>query len=50
MGMFVAELWVFLRVRKKMWVTPIIALMIVIVALLMVAESSVVAPFIYTLF
>jgi len=50
MGMFIMELWAFLRVRKKMWVTPIIGLMIVIVALLMVSESTVVAPFIYTLF
>ncbi len=50
MGMFMAELWAFLRVRKKMWVTPIVGLMIVIVALLMVSESTVVAPFIYTLF
>lgn len=50
MGMFVAELWAFLRVRKKMWVTPIIALMILIVMLLIVADSTVVAPFIYALF
>jgi hypothetical protein len=50
MGAFVTELWAFLRVRKKMWVTPIIGLMIVIVALLIVAESTVVAPFVYALF
>jgi hypothetical protein len=50
MGAFVTELWAFLRVRKKMWVTPIIGLMIVIVGLLIVSESTVVAPFIYTLF
>lgn len=50
MGMFMAELWGFLRVRKKMWVTPIIALMIVIVMLLIVADTTVVAPFIYALF
>jgi hypothetical protein len=50
MGMFVTELWAFLRVRKKMWVTPIIALMIFIVMLLIVADSTVVAPFVYALF
>ena len=50
MGMFITELWAFLRVRKKMWVTPIIGLMLVIVGLLIVSESTVVAPFIYTLF
>jgi hypothetical protein len=48
--MFVTELWAFLRVRKKMWVTPIVGLMILIVASLMVSESTVVAPVIYTLF
>jgi hypothetical protein len=50
MGMFIKELWAFLRIRKKRWITPIIGLMILIVGLLLVAESSVVAPFIYSLF
>jgi hypothetical protein len=50
MGSFVKELWAFLRVRKKLWVSPIISLIIVIVALLIVAEGSVIAPFIYSLF
>jgi hypothetical protein len=48
--MFIKELWAFLRIRKKLWITPIISLMIIIFALLMVAESSVIAPFIYSLF
>lgn len=50
MGMFIKELWAFLRIRKKLWITPIVGLMIVIVTLLIVAEASVVAPFIYSLF
>jgi Family of unknown function (DUF5989) len=50
MGMFIKELWAFLRIRKKRWITPIIGLMIAIVALLLVAEASVIAPFIYSLF
>ncbi|HEY6254017.1 MAG TPA: DUF5989 family protein [Candidatus Angelobacter sp.] len=50
MGMFIKELWAFLRIRKKMWITPIIGIMIVIVTLLIVAEASVIAPFIYSLF
>jgi hypothetical protein len=50
MGTFVTELWDFLRVRKKAWVTPIIVLVILIVGLLIVADSTVVAPFIYALF
>lgn len=50
MGMFMRELWAFLRIRKKRWITPIIGVIIVIVTLLIVAESSVIAPFIYSLF
>lgn len=50
MGAFITELWAFLRVRKMMWVTPIVALMIFIVILLIVADSTAVAPFVYTLF
>jgi Family of unknown function (DUF5989) len=50
MVMFIKELWAFLRVRKKLWITPIISLMVLIFTLLLVAESSVVAPFIYSLF
>lgn len=50
MGAFIKELWLFLRVRKKLWVSPIITLIIVIVTLLIAAEGSVIAPFIYSLF
>jgi hypothetical protein len=50
MNAFIKELWAFLRVRKKLWVSPIISLIILIVALLIVAEGSVIAPFIYSLF
>jgi hypothetical protein len=44
------ELWQFLRVRKKFWLLPIIAVMLLFGVLLLVAEGSAVAPFIYTLF
>jgi hypothetical protein len=44
------ELWEFLRVRKKFWLLPIIIIMLMFGVLLLVAESSAVAPFIYTLF
>lgn len=47
---FARELWAFLRVRKKFWLLPIILMALVFGALLMVAQSSAVAPFIYTLF
>ena len=44
------ELWTFLRVRKKFWLAPIIFIMLIIGGLLVLAQGSVVAPFIYTLF
>ena len=44
------ELWSFLRFRKKIWLAPIIIVMLVLGALLILAKGSVVAPFIYTLF
>ena len=50
MGSFVKELWAFLRVRKKLWLAPIIIVMVLLGSLLILAQGSVVAPFIYTLF
>ena len=47
---FLRELWTFLRVRKKLWLAPIIIVMIVLGGLLILAQGSVVAPFLYTLF
>ena len=47
---FMKELWTFLRLRKKLWLAPIIIVMLIIGGLLIIAQGSVVAPFIYTLF
>jgi len=44
------ELWAFLRARKKYWLWPIFAMMILLGALIVLAQGSAVAPFIYTLF
>ena len=44
------ELWIFLQVRKKLWLAPIILILVVFGGLLILAQGSVVAPFIYTLF
>lgn len=44
------ELWEFLRVRKKMWLLPILIFLLFVGMLLVFSESSAVAPFIYTLF
>ena len=46
----IKELWDFLRIRKKLWLTPIILIMLVIGGLLVLAQGSVIAPFIYTFF
>jgi hypothetical protein len=46
----VAELWRFMRVRKKYWLLPILAVMFILGGLLILAKGSAVAPFIYTLF
>lgn len=47
---FLKELLAFLRMRKKLWLAPIIIVMLILGGLLILAEGSVVAPFIYTLF
>ena len=47
---FLKELWAFLGERKKIWLLPIILMMLVMGGLLMLAQGSAVAPFIYTLF
>jgi hypothetical protein len=46
----VAELWAFMRERKKWWLLPIIVVMLAVGTLLIFAQGSVVAPFIYTIF
>ncbi len=45
-----AELWRFMRVRKKFWLLPILIVMLLLGGLLVLAQGSAVAPFIYTLF
>jgi hypothetical protein len=44
------ELLSFLRIRKKLWLLPIIIVMLILGGLLILAQGSVAAPFIYTLF
>jgi hypothetical protein len=49
MGML-AEVWAFLRVRKKVWLAPIIVLLLLLGLLMILTESSALAPLIYTIF
>lgn len=45
-----AELWQFMRVRKKWWLMPLVITMLAIGALIAFAQGSALAPFIYTIF
>lgn len=47
---FLKELLAFLRVRKKYWLWPIVLVMAVLGGLIVLAQGSAVAPFIYTMF
>ncbi len=50
MGEFVLELWAFMRERKKFWLLPIVAVLLLFGGLIVLTQGSAVAPFIYTLF
>ena len=46
----VKELWSFMRVRKKWWLLPVLVVLVAVSALLVFAQGSALAPFIYTIF
>ena len=46
----IIEFWEFLRVRKRFWLLPIILVLLLFSGLIVITESSVIAPFIYALF
>ena len=45
-----SEVWLFLRQNKKLWLLPIVAVLLLLGALLVFAQTSALAPFIYTIF
>ena len=47
---FLREYWGFIKSTRKFWLLPVMLLLVALGALLIVAQSSAVAPFIYTLF
>ena len=47
---FLKDLWDFIRMRKKFWLAPIIIVLLLLGLLIVLAEGSAVAPFIYTIF
>ena len=46
----IRELWQFLRARKRYWLVPVVVALLLIGGLLVFAQGSVLAPFIYTIF
>lgn len=46
----IGDLWDFLRVRKKWWLLPIVLVLVLLGAVLVFAQGSALAPFIYTIF
>jgi hypothetical protein len=50
MGEFIAELWNFMKDRKKFWLLPIVMVLVALSGLIVLTSGSAVAPFIYTLF
>lgn len=49
MGMM-SELWAFMRERKKLWLLPLVVVLVLVGGLLVIAQGSALAPFIYTIF
>ena len=47
---FIKDLWQFMRERKKLWLVPVIIIIVFLGAIIYFVEGSAVAPFIYTLF
>ena len=46
----IRDLWLYMRERKKFWLAPVIAVLLLLGGLIIFAQGSAVAPFIYTLF
>jgi hypothetical protein len=46
----IKDLWLFMRERKKFWLAPIIIALVLLSGLIVFAQGSAVAPYIYTLF
>ncbi|HEY8166860.1 MAG TPA: DUF5989 family protein [Gemmatimonadaceae bacterium] len=49
-GGLLRELWAFMRERKKLWLLPIVVVLVLVGGLLVLAQGSALAPFIYTIF
>ena len=50
MLVFIKDLWAFMRIRKKFWLLPIFLMLALFGGLIVLAQGSAIAPFIYTIF
>ena len=50
MASVLGELWAFMRVRKKLWLLPLVLVLVAVGMLVAFAQGSALAPFIYTIF
>ena len=46
----IKDLWAFMKERKKIWLAPIIIILIILGVIIVLGGSSAIAPFVYTLF
>jgi len=47
---FLTDLWGFFTARKKFWLVPVMAVLLVFGLLIVLTSGTAIAPFIYTLF
>ncbi|MEE2745543.1 MAG: DUF5989 family protein [Pseudomonadota bacterium] len=47
---FLLELWMFLRIRKKYWLMPVVLMLVLFGGLIVLSQGTVIAPFVYTIF
>ncbi len=44
------QMWMLCRERRRLFLVPVVALLLILGTVILLAEGSVIAPFIYTLF
>ena len=50
MASFIRDLWTYAGVRKKYWLLPLLILLCVFGGMLILAQTTAIAPFLYTIF
>jgi Family of unknown function (DUF5989) len=47
---FLGDLWRFMRVRKKIWLLPLILILVLLGGLVVISQQSALATLLYTIF